>query len=137
VRAARPRATARPVEGVIESANDHGIKVAGEWHNLSKFHPIDLPDRGARVRVSLDAKAFIRSIEVLDGAPSPTSGSSSSPTTRDRTITRLAVLKAASNFLGLMGQTREDVKSDHVIVLADRWLAWVEQTDDREEGEQF
>jgi hypothetical protein len=36
-----------------------------------------------------------------------------------------------------MGQTREDVKSDHVIILADRWLAWVEQTDDREEGEQF
>src|SRR5207253_6074264 len=32
-----------------------------------------------------------------------------------------------SNFLGLMSQAREEVRSDHVLVLADKWLAWVEQ----------
>ena len=37
------------------------------------------------------------------------------------------MLKAASNFLGLMSQAREEVRSDHVLVLADRWLTWVEQ----------
>src|SRR5437899_1085754 len=109
------------VEGLVESANDRGIKVAGEWRNISKFHPVDLPDRGARVRLELDSKGFIRTLQVLDVAPS------SSSSTRDRTITRLAVLKAASNFLGLMSQAREEVRSDHVLVLADKWLAWVEQ----------
>jgi len=37
-----------------------------------------------------------------------------------------AVLKAAAEFVGLWGQTREEVKSDHVLVLADKWLKWVE-----------
>jgi hypothetical protein len=125
------------VEGVIETRNDHGIRIDGQWHNVSKFKPVELPDRGARVRVSLDAKAFIRSIEVLDGAPASNSISSSA-STRDRTITRLAVLKAASNFVGLWGATREEVRSDHVLLLADRWLAWVEQTaEDEEDGSQF
>jgi hypothetical protein len=38
------------IEGLVESVNDRGIKVGGEWRNVSKFHPVDLPDRGARVR---------------------------------------------------------------------------------------
>jgi hypothetical protein len=75
-------------------------------------------------------------VEVLNGG-TPSAATSSSPTTRDRTITRLTVLKAAANFLGLMGQSREEVRSDHVLLLADKWLAWVEQTDEREEDEQF
>jgi hypothetical protein len=35
------------------------------------------------------------------------------------------VLKAAAEFVGLWGQTREEVKSDHVLVIADKWLEWV------------
>jgi hypothetical protein len=108
------------VEGIVEARNDRGIRVAGEWRNQSKFHPIDLPDRGARVRLELDSKGFIRTLHVLDAAPS-----ASSLTMRDRTITRLAVLKAASHFLGLMSQAREEVRTDHVLVLAERWEKWV------------
>jgi hypothetical protein len=37
------------------------------------------------------------------------------------------VLQAAANFLGLMSQTRDEVRSEHVLVLADKWLAWVNQ----------
>ena len=118
------------VEGVVESANERGIKVAGEWRNASKFHPVDLPARGARVSLELDPKGFIKSLQVLDGAPATSSPSTS--TTRDRTITRLAVLKSAANFLGLLSQTHEEVKSDHVLVLADKWLAWVEQSEDED-----
>jgi hypothetical protein len=117
------------VEGIVESANDRGIKVGGEWRNASKFHPVELPDRGTRVRCQLDGKGFIRTLEILDAAPtigSPTSN------TRDREIRRMAVLKAAANFLGLMGQSREEVKSDHVLLLADKWLAWVERPEPQE-----
>ena len=91
--------------------------------NVSRFHPVDLPDRGARVRLDLDNKGFIRSLQILDAAD--TAGASTM-TTRDREIRRMAVLKAAANFLGLMSQCREEVKSDHVLLLADRWLAWLE-----------
>ncbi len=113
------------VEGVVEQINERGIRVAGEWRNVSKFHPVDLPERGARVAISLDNKGFIRTLQVIDAAPSSTPSRS-----RDRTITRLAVLKAAGHFLGLMSQAREEVRSDHVLVLADKWLAWVEQDDE-------
>jgi hypothetical protein len=46
------------VEGYIESANDHGIKVGGEWRNASKFHPVDLPDRATRLRLELRSAAI-------------------------------------------------------------------------------
>jgi hypothetical protein len=125
-------------EGIVQSSNDRGVKLVGEdgYRNFSKYAepPITVPARGANVRLSLDASSFVRTVEVLstDGAPSVPSTSS---LTRDRTITRLAVLKAASNFLGLMGQSREEVRSDHVLLLADKWLAWVEQTDANQEEE--
>jgi hypothetical protein len=46
---------ARPgevLQGLVESANDYGIKVLGELRKLSKLHPVDLPgggDRGPQV----------------------------------------------------------------------------------------
>jgi hypothetical protein len=116
------------VEGVIESANDRGIKVGGEWRNQSKFHPVDLDkaERGARVRLELDNKGFIRTLQVLE----PTGATDN--LSRDRTITRLAVLKAAANFLGQLSQTREEVRSEHVLTLADKWVAWVDQATTKE-----
>jgi hypothetical protein len=127
-------------EGVVQSSNDRGLRLVGEtdYRNVSKYAepPITAPARGSSVRLGLDASGFVRVVEVLNGG-TPSAATSSSPTTRDRTITRLTVLKAAANFLGLMGQSREEVRSDHVLLLADKWLAWVEQSDEREEDEQF
>jgi len=45
---------------------------------------------------------------------------------RHESIARRALLKAAANFLGLLSQSREEVRSEHVLVLAVRWLEWVE-----------
>jgi len=70
----------------------------------------------------LDAKGFIRTLQVLEAAPA-----ASSSTTRDSTITRLSVLKTAAAFRGAMAQVHDGVKCDHVIPLAERRLAWVEQ----------
>jgi hypothetical protein len=109
------------VEGIVEAANDRGIRVGGEWRNMSKFHPLELPGQGARVRLDLDNKGFIRTLQVLEAAPSASSS-------RDRTITRLSVLKTAAAFAA----SRPDLKSADVLTIAERWLAWVEQ----EGGEQ-
>ncbi len=114
------------VEGVVEARNANGIRVQDTWGQVSKFKPVDLPDRGARVRLELDPKGFIKSLQVLDGAPASTGSTSSN---RDSTITRLSVLKTAASFLGAMAQVHEGVKSDHVIPLAERWLAWVDQSE--------
>jgi len=112
------------LDGLVEAVNERGVKVGGDWRNVSKFHPVELPGQGARVRLELDNKGFIRTLQVLDQAPSASSSN------RDITITRLSVLKTAAAFLAQMGQVHEGVKSDHVIPLAERWLAWVEQAEE-------
>ena len=103
------------VEGTVEATNDRGIRVRGEWLNRSQFRPVTLPDVGAAVRVEADAKGFIKSLEVLEVA--------SQPTTPDRDV-RIAVLAMAAGF----GQSRPDMKSSDVLAVAERWLAWVEQS---------
>ena len=112
-------------EGVVEATNAKGLKIAGAWVNVSQFRPVELPEVGAHVRVDVDSKGFIKALEVLGASVEHTKVTSSIE--HDERITRLAVLKAAANFVGLMGQSREDVRSEHVLALADKWLAWVEQ----------
>jgi hypothetical protein len=113
------------IEGVVEAVNAKGIKVRGEWLNLSQFKPLPLPEVGEYVRVKLQAKGFIDSLEVVK--PAHDTATPAVLSAKDDRITRLAVLKAAANFVGLWGQTRPEVKSDHVLMLADKWLAWVNQ----------
>ena len=57
----------------------------------------------------------------------PQRNGSSVPTTKDPTITRLAVLRAAADFMGQLGQAREQIKAEHVLTVADKWLEWVEK----------
>jgi hypothetical protein len=109
------------VEGLVESVNATGLKIGGAWVNVSRYHPVELPESGARVRLQVDAKGYIVGLENLSSGATPTVLSA-----KDDRITRLAVLKAAAEFVGLWGQSREDVRSDHVLVIADKWLKWVE-----------
>jgi hypothetical protein len=109
------------IEGVVEARNDSGIKLDGEWVNRSKFgKPLELPEVGMHVRAEVDAKGYLRSIDVLDLDKTASSSTSS----RDTRICRLAVLKAAAAF----GASRPDMKSADVLTIADRWLAWVEDS---------
>jgi hypothetical protein len=113
------------------NSKGNGIQLDGnpEYLNVSQYHPIALPLVGARVQVEVertDRGAWIVQLRVLDNGPGH-AAVTETRSDRDATITRLAVLKAAAHFLGLMSQCREEVRSDHVLVLADKWLAWVEQ----------
>ena len=111
------------VEGLVEAVNATGLKLGGAWLNVSRFHPVDLPETGAHVRLSVDGKGYIVALENLSPALDKTPAVLSD---KDQRITRLAVLKAAAEFVGLWGQTREEVKSDHVLAIANKWLEWVE-----------
>ena len=118
------RVQTEDVEGVVESVNGTGLKIGGAWVNVSRFRPVDLPDAGAHVRLKVDSKGYIVDLECMESANTPAVLSA-----KDDRITRLAVLKAAANFLGQMSQTREEVRSDHVLVLATIWERWVNGTD--------
>jgi hypothetical protein len=116
------RVPTEEVEGLVESVNATGLKIGGAWVNVSRFHPVQLPDAGAHVRLKIDTKGYIVDMQNLspEAEKSPAVLSA-----KDDRITRLAVLKAAAEFVGLWGQSREEIKSDHVLVVADKWLAWV------------
>ena len=97
------------VEGTVASANRRGIKLTGQddYFNFSRYAdpPIAAPRRGQRIGIGLDADGYVRELQILANA----SGGDT------------------ANFLGLISQTREEVKSDHVLLLAEKWLAWVER----------
>lgn len=109
------------VEGTVEAANGKGIKVRGQWLNVSQYRPVALPEVGEYVRLKVSAKGFIDSVEVVKAAHDDESLPSTA-TSRDRTISRLAVLKAAAMF----GASRPDLRSADVLKIAESWLAWVE-----------
>jgi hypothetical protein len=118
------RVQTEDVEGIVESVNPTGLKIGGAWVNVSRFKPVDLPESGAHVRLRVDSKGYIVELENL--SPAQQGKTPTVLSAKDDRITRLAVLKAAAEFVGLWGQSREDVRSEHVLVIADRWLKWVE-----------
>jgi hypothetical protein len=83
-----------PVEriaGLVEAVNPKGVRVDGRWWNYSRYADVPRPARGQHVE--LDAKGgFIRTLRVVDVAPPDAKD-------RERTILRLAVLKAAAGFV--------------------------------------
>jgi hypothetical protein len=123
--------TETTITGTIRSVNERGLKLEGaaEWCNVSKFAVgVVLPERGAEVTCTLDKAGFLRAISLADGTLPAVVGGSDSPLVprtsqldRDRTITRLAVLKAAAEFAA----TREGLKSGHVLSIAASWEKWV------------
>src|SRR5215467_12746771 len=97
------RVPTQQVEGIVEATNAKGLKIAGAWVNVSQFNPIELPRTGAQVRVDVDSRGYIKDLEVLSA---PKAESPAVLSDKDERITRLAVLKTAAHFVGLMGQCR-------------------------------
>lgn len=111
----QPRSS-HSVQGRVEAANATGVCIAGEWYNRSRFHPVDLPKVGDQVSLDVDDKGYIRSVDLLEAEDVDEERFVSA-----ESATRLAVLQAAAAF----GASRPDCKSDQVLVIAERWLEWV------------
>jgi hypothetical protein len=121
--------------GRVAAVNPKGLRLDGHesWFNISRFATdVVLPERGETVTVVVDGKGFLRAIQPLDG-PGATNGShdptpASAPGaigTKDRTITRLAVLKAAAAFAA----SRPEASSADVLKVAEAWERWVLRPD--------
>lgn len=106
----------------VASVNDKGIKPEGsdDWLNYSKWSdPITPPQRGELVAITLDKSGFIRRVEAVERQPEQ--APAAAPSTKDQTITRLAVLRSAVQ----LAQGRTDLSSADVLKVAERFEAWV------------
>lgn len=111
--------------GRVASVNPKGLKLEGEsdWRNFSKFATdLTIPERGQFVTLTLDKSGFVRSVESDGAAPTQQSQPAGQ---KDRTITRLAVLKAAAEFAA----SRPEAKSSDVLKIAESWERWVLRED--------
>jgi hypothetical protein len=112
------------------NAKGTGIKLSGEWLNVSQFHPINpMPTPGELVEVTLersDRGAWINSLKIIGTAAGPASPTSSD---RDRQIRRQVAMKCAATITAAALQSNAEARADHVFPLADRLLAWLEKED--------
>jgi len=125
--------TDQHISGVVRSVNDKGLKLEGfdSWFNVSRFAVgVVLPERGETVTVTLDKAGFLRAVAPADGVPLTPAPSGAPERTssqhRDRTITRLAVLKAAAEF----GAARPSLKSGEVLAIAASWERWINRDEE-------
>jgi hypothetical protein len=118
--------------GRVRSVNEKGLKLEGHesWLNTSRYAVgVVMPERGQQVTVTVDNAGFIRAVEVVGVLPAPIAGGSDAqpaPTAKDRTITRLAVLKAAAEYSASKPQS----SSADVLAIAASWERWVLRSDD-------
>jgi hypothetical protein len=116
------------VSGIVRSVNDKGLKLEGHdsWLNLSKW-AVDcvLPERGQHVVCTLDKAGFLRAVQASDGSdivvPRTAAPGAASAQNKDRTITRLAVLKAAVE----RAKDRPDVSTVDILRIAEAFERWV------------
>jgi len=118
------------IAATIDRVNGQGFQIReepGKWLNVSKFtSPIPtIPPAGTPVAITLDGKGFVRTIEPAERQNETQhmkgSGTPAKRSDRDTTITRLAVLKAAAEFLA----ARSEAKSTDVVRVAEMWEGWV------------
>jgi hypothetical protein len=118
------------LSGAVEQVNakQTGIKVLGEWLNISQYHPINpMPTPGELVEVvveTTDRGQWINSLKIVGAAPA--SPASVSIDQRSTEIRRQVAIKTAAQLVGAFAQTHEEVKVEHVFPLADKILAWLE-----------
>lgn len=133
-------AAAEQIVGTVSLIGEKGgfqiLERPGTYWRVSDYATPkpSMPSVGQRVRLSLDGRAFVTAITVVDAttpgadvipAPPASSPPSSSPATttgpsRETTITRLAVLKCAATYAA----SRPDMKTADLVKLAECLERW-------------
>lgn len=113
------------LSGPVESVNERGLRLAGqaEWNNFSRYRDVPRPLKGQQVRLIVK-DGWIQGLDVLDAPQSPPEArqpSEGAGPGRETVITRLAVLKAAAEYVA----ARPDLTAKDVLTVAERWESWV------------
>lgn len=120
------------ITGRVVSVNPKGLKLDGhaDWFNFSQFaRDLVPPMRGQHVTLTLDRQGFVRAVSVQDGSGVAPEHRGAPEPARDRTITRLAVLKAAAEFAA----ARPQLKSGDVVKIAASWERWITRPESADE----
>src|SRR5215211_1591457 len=120
---AQPTGTTQTLTATVEAVNERGIKVNGGWLNVSKFHAVALPMRGALVALEVQGGRWIQRCDVLDGqaAHSAPERAADSLPGRERLIARESALRAAVDYCS----AREAAKAGDILPLAASFEAWL------------
>ncbi len=93
------------VREIVETVNDKGIKIDGEWYNFSKFNRVDIPNEGDEVEIEVKGE-WIKSLRNLTGIGQQTVGKNQ-PIDSNTRVTRLALLNTATSILSTHGKPVE------------------------------
>ena len=93
------------VRGIVETVNDKGIKIDGEWYNFSKYNRVETPSEGDEVEIEVREK-WIKSLWNLTSAGQQREGRNHSVDNGTR-VTRLALLNTATSILSTHGKPVE------------------------------
>jgi hypothetical protein len=120
---AAPTGPTQTITATVEAVNERGIKIHGGWLNVSKFHAIALPMRGALVALEVQGGRWIQRCDVLDGqdAHRAPQRAVAAPGGRDAMIARQVALKAAVAYCS----AREAAKAADILPLAASFEAWL------------
>src|SRR3954470_3978801 len=96
---AQPNGSTTTITAVVEAVNDKGLRVNGDWLNVSKFHAVALPMRGTLVTLEVQGGRWIQRCDVLDGQDTHSNAvRATQPSNARERESRLSVLKSAAAF---------------------------------------
>lgn len=136
----KPAAESDSASGVIEkqARNQKAIKLEGDdiWYSVYKLPQMNGAKVGDTVSFDYEVKGDFHNIQgnvqIDEEAPVSRTSSGSTTTTKDRTITRLSLLKTAAELVVARGITEDglDDAGDDVIDMAARLEEWVFEEDE-------
>lgn len=91
----------KTVKGIVETVNDKGINIGGNWFNFSQYDPVETPQEGKAVEIKVDGKngKWIKELRFI----SPEEAVKEIITTKDVRITRLSLISSAVEMLKTNG----------------------------------
>lgn len=91
----------KTVKGIVETVNDKGINIGGNWFNFSQYDPVEEPKEGDAVEIKVDGKngKWIKDLKFI----SPEEAVKEIITAKDVRITRLSLISSAVEMLKTNG----------------------------------
>lgn len=91
----------KTVKGIVETVNDKGINIGGNWFNFSQYDPVETPQEGDAVEIKVDGKngKWIKELRFI----SPEEAVKEIITAKDVRITRLSLISSAIEMLKTNG----------------------------------
>jgi hypothetical protein len=120
--------TTKTFTGTLARSNEHGIQLSetGSWLNFSRFTPRpELPPLGTTVRIVLDSRGFVRTVEPVNPPDAEQQGVLPLAPPRDSVTDHIAqstALQAAVR----RHANRLEATDDEILTTAQRFLAWIE-----------